>query len=128
MKRGKKFYCPTRGSNPGPLDYEVDALLTELLRTEILRAKNYNTYTYYMKIENFNFKFNYLKGPSIDFFLKHVSKIYYVPSIQNVPIFLWALKLGLFSTAGGTVLYFRLFEKDLGFYSSFGEFAHFFWT
>ena len=56
-----------------------------------------------MKIANFNFNFNFLKGPSIDFFLKHVSKIYYVPSIQNVLICLRALKLGLFSTAGGTV-------------------------
>ena len=93
----------TRDSNQGPLDYGASALPTELLSTEIFGAKNLHISMYYTKIANFDFKLNLLKGPSIDFFLKHVSKIYYVPSIQNVPICLWALKLGLFSTAGGTV-------------------------
>ena len=78
-----------------------------------MRAKNHIIYTYFIKIANFRFNFNFLKGPSIDFFLKHVSKIYYVPSIQNVPICLWALKLGLFSTVGGTVVSVQQFPNGL---------------
>ena len=31
LKKYEKFLDPSRESNPGPLDYEVSALLTELL-------------------------------------------------------------------------------------------------
>ena len=92
-----------RGSNPGPLDYESTALPTELLRTEIMGAKISCISIYYKKFENFNFKFNFLKGPSVEFFINHIFEISYHARFKIVPVCFWALKLGLFTIVSGTV-------------------------
>ena len=42
LKKYEKFLDPSRESNPGPLEYEVSALPTELLLANFEGAKNYS--------------------------------------------------------------------------------------